>query len=69
MAEEDERMTIRTVFDLESYDRLERKALFKQRPPSEHLGSYHFWSMDRADWDALGRPASFVMTLSPEEPI
>jgi hypothetical protein len=69
MAEEDEQMTIRTVFDLEAYDSDSKQALFKQRPPSEYLGRFHHWSMDLTDWDALGRPASFVMTLSPEEPI
>lgn len=65
MAEEDEEMTIRTIFDLEEYNHDSGKVLFKQRQPTVQLGRFHHWSMDATDWDALGRPVSFVMTLSP----
>lgn len=65
MAEEDEQMTIRTIFDLEEHNPITGNALFKQRQPTDHLGRFHHWSMDGDDWKALGRPTAFVMTLSP----
>lgn len=65
MAEEHHQTTIQTIFDLEQYNHDEGEALFKQRLPKGGRGRFHYWSMELSDWEAMGRPTSFLMILSP----
>lgn len=64
MAEDQQETTIRIIFDLEEYNSLDDAALFKQRISDEDVGRFHYWAMHLMDWDALGRPTSFLMVLS-----
>lgn len=64
MPEEDE-PEISIVFNLEHYDYIDNKLVFKQQVEEDHEGIFHHWAMDVNDWNFIGRPVSFVMTISP----
>jgi hypothetical protein len=64
MAAEDERTTIRTTMDLQSYDHEGAAAVFGQRLADDHTGTFHSFAMALSDWDALGRPVSISMTFA-----
>lgn len=66
MAEEDHQIAIITIFDLEEIVLDRGRVLFRQRIPIEG-DIFHYWSMDMTDYDALGRPPSFQMTITAYE--
>jgi hypothetical protein len=68
LAEPDEQITIRTIFDLQMFDPKAGTALFRQRITPGRQGRSHSFAMEASDWDALGQPKAIAMTFSPEKP-